>query len=193
MFSKSDAPISVLQIAGLFQRIGWISFWVQVVLGVISVVILLLANAAKSTPTASGNSGINFGLLCAFLGWLLLGISVFFSFRYTRISRQLRLSEPEARPRKAEVLQSLKLGIMVGLAGTLLTLISANAVVGVFYLKASRLANPFGGLTGQQSDFINPLDMLTMQAILLILLALFAGIVTPLFLLSQMYRSSSQR
>jgi amino acid transporter len=193
MFNKSDATVSVQHVAGLFQRIGWISFWVQVVLGVIAIVTLFFANSFRSSPTASIESGISFGLFCAFLGLLLLAISIFFSFRYTRISRQLRLSEPEARPRKAEVVQALKLGITVCLAGTLLTLVSANAVVGGLASKASRLASPLGGLTGQQSDFVNTLDMFTVQAIMLILLALFVGVVAQLWLLSQMFRPSQQR
>lgn len=193
MQSKSDSSANVKQIAGLFQRIGWISFWTQVVLGVIAVVTLIFANSFRNASAGGVSSGIDFGLFCAFLGLLLLGISIYFSFRYTRVSRQLRLSAPEARPKKAEVTQTLKLGITVCLAGTLLTLVSANAVVGGLASKASRLASPLGGLTGQQSDFVNTLDMFTVQAILLILLALFVGIITPLLLMNQMHRSSSQR
>lgn len=192
MYSKSDGSSGIQHIAGLFQRIGWVSFWIQVVLGVISIVTLVFANSFRSVPTASVASGINFGLFCAFLGLLLLALSIYFSFRYTRISRQLRFSQPEARPKKSEVVQSLKLGITVCLVGTLLTLVSANAVVGGLASKASRLASPLGGLTGQQSDFVNTLDMFTVQAIMLILLALFVGVVAPLWLLSQMFRSSQR-
>lgn len=193
MYSKSDSAGNVQQIAGLFQKMGWVSFWTQVVLGVIAVVTLIFANSFRSASTGGVSSGIDFGLFCAFLGLLLLSVSIYFSFRYTRVSRQLRLSSPEARPKKAEVTQTLKLGITVCLIGKLLTLISANAVVGGLASKASRLASPLGGLTGQQSDFVNTLDMFTVQALMLILLALFVGIVAPLMLLNQMHRSSPQR
>jgi hypothetical protein len=189
MQNKSDpSSFTIQHVANSFRNAGWVSFWVQIVLGVIAIVTLVFANAFRGTPTANVASGINFGLFCAFIGLALLAASIFFSFRYTRLSRQLRLSEAAARPKKAEVIKVLKLGLSVNLIGTLVSLVSANAVVGGLATKASRLANPFGGLSGQQSDFVNIQDMFNVQAILLILLALFAGTVAPLWLLNRLNR-----
>jgi bacteriorhodopsin len=190
MFNKSDpTPISMPQVANYFRVAGWGSFWTQVVLGVIAIVTLVFANAFRGSPSANAANpavGLNFGLFCAFLGLLILGGSIYFAFRYARLSRQL-LAQDVARPKKSEVTRIVQWGLSASLVGMLLTLISANAVVGGLVPKASRAVGV--GIAVSQGDFyVNTLDMLTVQAILLILLALFVGIVTPLFLLTQINR-----
>jgi hypothetical protein len=191
MLNKSDSSaLTVQQVASVFRIVGWASFWTQVVLGVIAAIALLSANGfrgSSGTNVANSVAGQSLGLFCAFLGLLVLAGSVYFAFRYTRLSRQLRASDSVARPRKSEVIKILRWGLVVSLAGMLLTLVSANAVVGGLFLKASRAVGV--GITINQGDiYVNTLDMLTVQAIVLILLALFAGIVAPLVLLNQINR-----
>ncbi len=191
--SKSESsPPTALQASTAFRFVGWSTFWFQVVLGVVAAITLPFAtvfnNSGTTTPGANTSvAGIGFGGLFAGIGLLTLAGSIYSAFRYTRLARQLRAEDSAARPKKAETIQLLKMGLTVSLVGTLVTLIAALAYIGGLTIKASRSAAPV--LTvGATTQFINTLDILAVQAIAIILLALFAGIVAPLWLLNRISR-----
>ncbi|MCS6814741.1 MAG: DUF3611 family protein [Cyanobacteria bacterium] len=192
--SKLDSnPPTALQAATAFRFVGWFTFWFQVVLGVVAAITLPFATLfnRSGTPvpgtTNAPVAGIGLGGLFAGIGLLTLMGSIYVAFRYTRLAQQLRASDPAARPKKAETIQVLKLGLTVSLVGMLITLIAALAYIGGLTIKASRTAAPVVTV-GAPTQFINTLDILAVQAIAIILLALFAGIVAPLWLLNRITR-----
>ena len=89
MFDRSEAkspPLSLQAIAKAFRLTGWISFWVQLVLGVVSAVVLLVfATFGQRSGTSGNNPGTGFGIFLAVCGLVTLGVSVYLSFRYTRL------------------------------------------------------------------------------------------------------------
>ena len=190
---KSESnPLTVQQVSDSFRVIGWVSFWFQVVLAVISAGILLVAGLSNrpSGPTpnnpASPVAGSGFGVLFAGIGLLLLLGSIYYAYQYTRTARQLLAIDTAARPKKSETMQILKIGLVVSMVGMLLTLFGAFGFVGGLFIKASRQAGAISLTT--TSPFINAFDILTVQMILLILLALFVGITTPLWLMNRISR-----
>lgn len=192
MSQNPDAPSSssnIRAIAQTFRLTGWISFWIQLVLGVISgIIVLLYAIFSQRTGSPSNNPGTGFGVFLAICGLVVLGVGIYLAYRYTRIGNQLQSSNPNNRPRKSETVQVLRLGLMVNLVGILVTLLGAQAIVGTL---VARSISP-QAVTTQLFDptrIISGLDMLVVQANTNTVSAHFAGLVVSLWLLNRITRS----
>lgn len=159
---------------------GLAGFWVQLVLGVISTVMLLLAIINK---TERSNPGTGFSLFCAVCGLVCLIVSIYFSFRYGKMSQ--RLQRNIAPPKKSATIRAIKIGLIVNLTGMLLTIIGAEAIAGIVLSKilAFDPARIFNSQTN--TEFVNSLDLFIVQANTNIIAAHFAGLTSSLWLLSR--------
>ncbi|HCF27476.1 MAG TPA: hypothetical protein DEV81_09830 [Cyanobacteria bacterium UBA11049] len=192
MFDKSSSrsPASSLQaIARELRLIGWIGFWIQLVLVVICSLILLFAavSGGRNDRFNSTNPGTGPGLFFTLCGILVLCFSIYWSFRYTRIARRLRSPEPSQRPSKGNAIQVVRIGLIVNLAGMLLTLLGTEAIVGG--LLAKSLTQPQGVATfNDPTRLIQSLDIFVVQASINVVAAQFVGIATSLWLFQQVNR-----
>lgn len=189
MTQNSETPSTNLRAIGqIFTLTGWISFWIQLVLGVVSGVILLLYGISSQKPGSSGNNpGTGFGIFLAICGIVGLGVGIYMSFRYTRIGNALQSSNASNRPRKSETLQVLRLGSYVSLAGILATLLGAQAIVGTLAARAITQTQLLLSTQGNQG-FITGLDMFVVQANINTISAHFAGLVAALWLMNRINR-----
>lgn len=187
--SGSSSPPNLQEIAKTFRLTGWISFWVQLVLTVISSIILLFASALSRTPGASGQNSptTGIGVLVTVVGIFVLGFNMYWAlFRYVPIGRKLA-GNPAARPRKSETLQILRMGLMASVFGIFVSLLGTQATVGLLAAKAFNQG--IGGFVNTDpSKFIQPLDILVVQASVNVILAQFFGISAALWLLNKMTR-----
>jgi hypothetical protein len=191
MSQDRDAPSSSssLRVIGqAFRLTGWISFWIQLVLGVISgIIVLLFAVFSQRAGSPGNNPGTGFGVFLAVCGLIVLGGGIYIAYRYTRIASQLLSANPNNRPRKSETVQVLRLGLWINLGGTLVTLLGAQAIVGTL---VARSISP-QAITTQIFDptrIISGLDMLIVQANVNTVSAHFAGLVASLWLLNRVNR-----
>jgi hypothetical protein len=182
----SDSSL-IRSIAQTFRLTGWISFWTQLVLGIVSGGILLFALMSQRTGSGSSNPVTGFGALPAAAGLITLAVSIYLAFRYTRIGRQLESSNPSNRPRKAETIQVLRFGLLMNLVGMLLTLLGAEAIVGTLLSKSLTLPQIGTGVYTQidPSRIIQSLDLFVVQANTNTVLAHFAGLVASIWLLNR--------
>jgi hypothetical protein len=146
----------------------------------------LLVSSAFGRNTTVNNPGTGFGAFLAVCGLLVLAGSIYMAFRYTSIAKQLQSPNPSQRPRKADTIQVLRLGLMVNLAGMLITLFGAYAIVGTLVGKAlsigqTALLDPSRGISG--------FDMFVVQANINTIGAHFVGIVATLWLLHRISRT----
>jgi hypothetical protein len=190
MSEKSDYQSSSSQlqaIAKLFRLTGWITFWSQLALGIVSGGILLFASIPRNTGGTGNNSGAGIGVFFAITGLVALGIGLFISFRYIRIGRQLDSANPSNRPRKIETVQVVRLGLVVHLVGILLTLVGAQAIVGILLTKSLTVSQVIPGTITQvdPSRVIQPLDILVVQANTNTVSAHFAGLIGSIWLLNR--------
>ncbi len=185
---SQTVPSALRQIANNFRLTGWIGFWLQLVLAVVSTVVLLLFGLfSRSTTNSPNNPGTGFGIFFAVCGLVALGVSIYVFFRYTRIGQQLRSSNPNLRPRKADTIQILRWGLMVNLAGMLLTLLGAYAIVGS--LAARSISQPQTIVLNDPSRLISSLDMFAVQANINTIAGHFAGITATLWLLNRINKN----
>ncbi|MBW4633195.1 MAG: DUF3611 family protein [Iphinoe sp. HA4291-MV1] len=184
-------------IAQTFRLTGWISFWIQLVLGVVSGVILLFAVfSQRAGNTSSNNPGTGFGAFFAVAGLIGLAVGIYLAFRYTRLGLRLESSNLNNRPRKVETVQVVRFAVMVHLVGILLTLFGAQAIVGTLLTKSLTLPQVGGGGVYTQVDpsrIIQSLDIFVVQANTNTVTAHFAGLVASIWLLYRISKPQSER
>ncbi|NET00044.1 MAG: DUF3611 family protein [Sphaerospermopsis sp. SIO1G2] len=181
--NNETSSTNIQAIAQRFSLAGWISFWIQLVLGVISGIVLLFAFFGQRLDSPSNNPGTGFGAFLAVCGLILLGAGIYLAFRYTRIGKQLESSNPSNRPRKQDSVQVIRLGVWISLGGVLLTVLGAQALVGTLVARALSTQGTIVQLN--DPNRINGLDMLLVQANTNTILAHFASLVASLFLLNR--------
>lgn len=193
--SPYSLPPAVQRVANAFRVTGWVSFWGQLVLSIISGVVLLFAGStltlATSTPTVaggvqSGSAETGTGLFLSVCGLLVLLAGAFWAFRYTRMARRLKTADAQVRPKRSDVFQLLRLGLLINLSGMAFTILGAQAIVGA--LVAKSFAQGFSLLSGNPLKFVNPLDVFLVQASTNITMAHFIGLLATLWLLRCMNR-----
>ncbi|XP_043714398.1 protein TIC 21, chloroplastic-like [Telopea speciosissima] len=163
-----------------FKRLGSLGFWGQLVSTLVAAVILSFAVVAtgkiSSPVTFYSTAG---GIAAAF-------ISVFWSFGYIRLSDRLRktASDPSKAPPRAEVVKSLKNGIVVNLLGMGAAILGMQATVGLLVAKAlTSSANPYYQGVSPGYSPVLALDVFLVQASANTILSHFLGLVFSLELL----------
>ncbi|KAF3961829.1 hypothetical protein ACB098_07G096400 [Castanea mollissima] len=163
-----------------FKRYGTMGFWGQLVCTVVAAVILsfsvVITGKVSSPATFYATAG---GIAAAF-------ISVFWSFGYIRLSDRLRrtANDPSKAPPRADVVKSLKNGIVVNLLGLGAAILGMQATVGLLVAKAlTSSANPYyQGIAPGYSPVL-ALDVFLVQASANTILSHFLGLVFSLELL----------
>jgi hypothetical protein len=166
------------------------------VLVIISSVILIVAATAIRTPTvnplqpgvaipAAPNPSAGVGGILTFGAIAVMGFTIYWAFRYVTIGRQLRRDAP-ARPKKSEVTQLIRTGLIASLAGMLLGILGSFAIIGTVAVIAFRQGPGFVAASPTQA--VNSLDILVVQASVNLILAHFLGLVGSLWLLFRMNR-----
>ena len=168
-----------------FRIIGWISFVLQLVLGVVSGLLLLVFTIRPPvTPSSSAETG--FGVFLAICGIVALGISAYLAFRCKNIGRQLQSTNASNRPRKIETVKTLQLSLIVNLVGMFLTILGAQAIVGSLVFKAA--GQPGAVPFANPNAFITAQDMFVVQANANTILAHYVGVVASIWLLNRITR-----
>lgn len=181
-------PPMVQKVSNNLQRWGFWSFWLQLVLGIISTVTLLFSTPALF-ETEERVVSIRFGIFCAFIAIILLIAALVISFRYGKIGRRIKNPDPTMRPKKSETIQLIRVGLVFNLVGMLFSLLGAETLVGLALAKLLTLSPQLIGSNPQQ--YVNSLDLLIIQANTNTIGAHFAGIVTGLILLNRINSNSN--
>lgn len=188
--SEPVSPPRVVQrFSRTYQIIGWVSFWVQAVLGVISAIVLLFAgsnlgssgrNPANPAAPVVANPGTGAGLLFAVLGLLGLFVGAYWAFRYTRLARRFKAPDPQVRQLPDDAVPILRFGLLSNLVGMLLTILGGQAIAGSLVLKS--FEQGFVIFSGNPLRFITPLDLFVVQANSNTVMAHFIGLIATLWL-----------
>ncbi len=174
-------PPTKKQFAATFRLVSRVSFWVQLALAGVSGLALLFASFSRNITVETNNPGIGFGIFLAIVGILLLCFRVYWAFRCRRLARLLEAPNPEIHPRKEDVIQVLKIGLIVSLVGLLIAFVASEETVAVVLAKS--LAQPQGVAVYNPENVIRSLDIFVMLANINMIGAHFFGGVTSLGLL----------
>jgi hypothetical protein len=179
----SSVPQAVLRASAKLTTIGYLGFWIQIVVGAFAVVTFLFASLGL-TFGQERTQGIEAGILSAFISLVLLGVGVYFSIRYRQIGNQLQKVEAASHPRKADILKFIRWGIIVNLAGMGMAIIGAAAIGGIVLAKSLSIAQ--GTLATNSRQLVTSIDLLAVQANTNTIIAHFTGLVSSLWLLDRL-------
>jgi len=166
-----EAGPALIKMRSRLWGVGWLSWWAQVILSTISGVLLLFANSVSHTANAATLAG----RLLALGGLAAAFASTFWSWGYTRLSARLERKATPAADAAARALSALRVGRVINLLGMGLSIMGAEAIVGM--LAAKTLTQGVGLATGAASTgFVQALDMLIVQASTNTIAAHFIGL-----------------
>ncbi len=161
---------------------------IQLILGVISTITVLFASSSFIDPSNISNTReTEFGVFCAILGLIALGMSIYYFFRYMAIAIVPQHPNSNQRLDRADAIKVIQGGLIVNLAGMLLTIVGAEVNVGFALAKA--LYSPLGAFDAlDPKRLVSSIDLLVIQANTNLIAAHFVGIISPLLLLKRIIR-----
>ncbi|MDJ0712859.1 MAG: DUF3611 family protein [Prochloraceae cyanobacterium] len=186
--NSSSLPPGIQRVSRTLKWTGLIGFWLQLITGVVSGVFLVIAAASNILAPKQATQGTEFGIFFAICALICLGVSIYFYYRYTQIGDLLRNPNAAARPKKTDTLKLIKLGRIVNITGTALSIVGTQSVVGVILLFKAVVQNPFLGLgtTNQNATtLVLPADMFNIAANTATVTAHFTGLLITLWLIDR--------
>ncbi|MEM9265028.1 MAG: DUF3611 family protein [Cyanobacteria bacterium P01_F01_bin.13] len=178
-------PPAVRRIANNFRLVGWLSFWVQTVSGVIATLLfvtsLLGLQSVSNRGGGAENAAAGGGFLLAALGLAAVYVGAFWAFQYTRFSRRLKSTNPDLRPKPKNAAKMITTGLTISVLGMFFGLLGSGGVVGALMLKV--ISQPQSNIALTDPTLaVEPLDVFLVQATVNTLISHFAGIVGSLWL-----------
>ena len=187
----SEQVSSVRSVNQLFSRCTWISWWVQLVLSVISSVILVFANTVRQAGMKQSlwASGFSFSVI----GVMICLLNSFWTWNTARLSRRItarKIPESSIFPTMRRYCQ---ISVVIALIGMFITIISAEMIVGNLVSKTLLSSQVVGvvpvlSANGVAQNTLQALDIFLVQANTNALVAHFSPLVCYLFLQTQIPR-----
>ena len=176
--TKTNNLPSKRKFARTFHVLSRISYWIHLILGVVSGVTLLLVVFSRSAT----NSGTGVSIFIAMFSLIALGFRVYWTYRYRKLAKKLQRFDPSVQPSRVEIIQVLRIGLIASSSGLFLAFIATE--ISLVSLVAGAIARPQGVAVYEREQVIKIADLLLVLAQLNILGAHFFGGANSLGLLS---------
>jgi hypothetical protein len=188
---KPWQPSKPESLAKQFSRLGWIGFWVQLVL--ISLpIILLLYVLFISSPESAQRKGIDLSNYLSYGSLLVMLFTIFWFYRYTRLARQI--ADPGLCPPQSSVMKALWIGLGASCLGILFSMIlMMSAVFRILFtlLATPQTGIPFAAAGGDPAKTLSAIDAVSLTSLFFILAAELIVLVFSLWLLFKVTRPSA--
>lgn len=182
---QASIPPAVERVIPVMRLFGQISFWFQVILGVIAALIFFFTAFIATSEGSEANQispERGPGIFFAVTGLVALGISIYWALRYTQLAKRLAIPDANVRPTRAETLRSIEIGSIINLVGMLFNLLAAETITGLLLAKALR-SEGVAFSPAALNQLIQPIDIFVVLGNTHTLFAHFVGLVTSLWLL----------
>lgn len=161
------------------QRTGLCGLSVQIVFGFVAILSLIFTSTGRGISEDS-NPALGVGVTFAVTGLIVAGFSIFISFRYASIGKQL-LNPTAVKPKKSDTVKLLRIGLLLGMIGILIALVGSGITASV--LIAKTISQPPGTTLTEASEAVRALDVFVIVANLNVLATHYVGSVTSIWLL----------
>ena len=179
-------------LAKQFSRLGWIGFWIQLVLVSIPIILLLYV-LFISSPESAQSRGIDLSNYLSYGSLLVMLFTIFWFYRYTRLAD--RIADPELRPPQSSVMQTLWIGLGASGLGILFSMIlMMNAVLRLLFvlLATPQTGVPFSATGGDPAKTLSAIDAVSLTSLLFILTAELIVLAFSLWLLFRVTRPPAE-
>jgi hypothetical protein len=186
---EAVTPSKNTSLAKAFSRLGWIGFWVQVLLGSVPVLLMIYVFVFARTTASGARGGVALVEYLTIASLLLLGFTTLWSYRYTVVAR--RIADPEHLPTPTLPARTAWTGVWVSMLGVLLSMVVMLIEVAhllFYFLKVPQVGVPAIQTTGGgQSSWVSAVDIMNLMALLL---AMFAQLIILIFSLWLLFRTT---
>ena len=187
--------IELQQIGSSLRRMGWLRFWIQVVLGVVVVGVLVFNNIGGRLVANSQRAlGLGPGISLTTLAFLILLWGIWHSWLVVRCGRAL--ASP-VKPSKGETSKLIKRGLLADLFGLTMAAIGYQSLAGSLFVQASQQVPGFFGAQIQGAGGagsrvvglpITSIEMFSVLGNTQVLFAHLLGLIITLWLLQRVHR-----
>lgn len=172
-----------------FRRLGWIGFWIQVVVGAIPVALMIYFFTFARSATGPRN-GLPFVEYLAIANLVILAFTTFWSYRYTRIGRNL--ADPVRRPAASKVISAAWTGVTASTVGMVFSMVVMLIEAGnllFYFLKSPQAGVPIVQTSASgAASWVSAVDMVSLSVLIL---TLFGELIVLVFSLWLLFRSSA--
>jgi hypothetical protein len=185
-------PSNPGSLARQFSRLGWIGFWVQLVLVSIPVILILYVLFINS-PESAQRKGIDLSNYLSYGSLLVMLFTIYWFYRYTRLAKQI--VEPESCPPQASVMQTLWVGLGASCLGILFSMmLMMNAVFRILFilLATPQTGIPIAAAGMDPAKTLSAIDAVSLTSLLFILTAELIVLAFSLWLLFQVTRPAAE-
>lgn len=184
MFTNLILSSKPEKLAKAFSRLGWIGFWLQLVLALLPIILMIYV--LFFCPSASFQRGA-MGIVeyLGLFGLAILFFTIFWSYRYTLLAK--KMADPGRCPPKSSVTRTLWIGLWASCLGILFSMLLMVFEVGRLLFVFLRA--PQGGVpvmqteTSDPSSWVSAIDMVGLLADLSVLAAELIVLAFTLWLL----------
>jgi len=187
--------IELQQIGSSLRRMGWLRFWIQLVLGVVVVGVLVFNNIGGRLVANSQRAlGLGPGISLTTLAFLILLWGIWHSWLVVRCGRAL--ASP-VKPSKGETSKLIKRGLLADLFGLTMAAIGYQSLAGSLFVQASQQVPGFFGAQIQGAGGagsrvvglpITSIEMFSVLGNTQVLFAHLLGLIITLWLLQRVHR-----
>lgn len=179
--TKSQLPTKQ-EFANTWRVVGRISYWIHLLLGTASGIILLLVSFSRNYTVETKNPLFGFSIFLAVSALIAVGFRAYWAWRYTRVAKQLQKANPNLHPKREEIIRLLRLGLIVSLVGLLLAFIASEITAVAVLAKA--IAQPQGVAVYDPERIVREMDIFLILANINIIGAHLLGSLDSLVLLN---------
>jgi len=183
-------PSSPESIARQFSRLGWIGFWMQLVLVSIPVILLIYVLFISSPDSAQGR-GIDLSNYLSYGSLVVIVFTIFWFYQYTRLAH--RIVDPALCPPLASVMRTLWIGLGASGLGIFFSMIlMMNAVLRMLFilLATPQTGVPFSATGGDPAKTLSAFDAVSLTSLVFNLTAELIVLAFSLWLLFRVTRPS---
>lgn len=187
LLESNSPPPSVRRIATEMRVIGWVGFWLQLFFGFIPIAFATFFLFIPRNPNKLGGSG-SLAFFFGYASLIALIFTIYWCFRYAKIGQ--KLTDPDLRPSRFEVIRTLSIGLLVNLVGIIFAVIVAMYQVNSLLVKllslpqgSSTIFTPTQGAAVMARVPITPLQMMGLQAVISAIAAQIIGLTVTIWLL----------
>ncbi len=189
--SEKWHPANPEKLARQFERVGWVGFWLQLVMLTIPVLLLIYV-VFLSSPGSAQRKGIDLSNYFTYIGLLEMAFTTFWFFRYTRVAK--KIADPETRPSQASVMKTIWIGLGASMVGILLSMVLMTGAVLRFLfvlLATPQTGIPFAQAGGDPALTLSAVDAVAMTSLQVTLAAELIVLALSLWLLFKVTRTAA--
>jgi hypothetical protein len=187
--AQASMPSGETNLDAVFSRLGWIGFWLQVVLGAIPITLLINALIFGASTNAGTRAGLPLVEYLAIAGLLIMAFTTIWSFRYTRVAKQL--ADPLHRLPPSAVQKTVWVGVLgsaLGLVFSMLIMLLEVTQLLFYFLRAPQAGVPvIQTSSGGPASWVSASDIMSLVALNVIM---FGELIVLIFSLWLLFRTA---